>query len=113
MRTSCTASLSLQIEHPKCPRCGAGMGLARGQPVDPAHHQWILECPVCDHTITETVIAPQTPGERDNPPHKQAGHMTAPDQCCATSESSCQGAVHTGPKADMRSAARRGGGRGR
>src|SRR6516165_6262009 len=29
-------------------------------------------------------------------PHKQAGHMTAPDQCCSKSESSCQGgAVHT------------------
>jgi hypothetical protein len=29
-------------------------------------------------------------------PHKQAGHMTAPDQCCSNSESSCQGgAVHT------------------
>src|SRR5207248_11173154 len=37
-----------------------------------------------------------------SPPHKQAGHMTAPDQCCSNSESSCQGgAVHTGPKADM------------
>jgi hypothetical protein len=30
------------------------------------------------------------------PPHKQAGHMTAPDQFCSNSESSCQGgAVHT------------------
>ena len=28
-------------------------------------------------------------------PHQQAGHVTAPDQCCKTSESSCQGAVHT------------------
>src|SRR6516165_781603 len=29
-------------------------------------------------------------------PHKQAGHMTAPDQCCSNSESSCQGGgVHT------------------
>src|SRR5436190_15435429 len=26
-----------------------------------------------------------------SPPHKQAGHMTAPDQCCSNSESSCQG----------------------
>src|SRR6516162_7982043 len=24
-------------------------------------------------------------------PHKQAGHMTAPDQCCSNSESFCQG----------------------
>ena len=28
-------------------------------------------------------------------PQKQAGHVTAPDQCCKTSESPCQGAVHT------------------
>ena len=41
-------------------------------------------------------------GERKNSgsssfscPLKRAGHVTAPDQCCKTSESSCQGAVHT------------------
>ena len=28
-----------------------------------------------------------------SPPHKQAGHMTAPDQCCSNSESSCQGGI--------------------
>jgi hypothetical protein len=30
-----------------------------------------------------------------NLPHQKAGHVTAPDQCCKASESSCQGAVHT------------------
>src|SRR5262249_2344067 len=35
-------------------------------------------------------------GQRLHRRTKQAGHMTAPDQCCSNSESSCQGgAVHT------------------
>src|SRR5262249_5007398 len=37
-------------------------------------------------------------GQRLHRRTKQAGHMTAPDQCCSNSESSCQGgAVHSLP----------------
>jgi hypothetical protein len=32
--------------------------------------------------------------ERPHLTHQPAGHVTAPDQCCETSENCCQGAVH-------------------
>jgi hypothetical protein len=41
-------------------------------------------------------------GSGPHPPYQQTGHVTAPDQCCKTSESSCQGAATRDPMASTR-----------
>jgi DNA-directed RNA polymerase subunit RPC12/RpoP len=42
-----------QIDTPKCPQCGAQMGLARVTPDKPDRDQRTFDCPKCNHSIAE------------------------------------------------------------
>ena len=46
---------AIEVNTPKCPRCGSPMKLERIEPEKPQHDRRIFHCGTCGESVSETV----------------------------------------------------------